>query len=98
MTGLLWQHHVGRKHHAYHTPHVVSQTGSGLAEDLIKLAGPTVVGALERGVEGVQQGRRAVQAFGGEAKRTMRELKRKAPAMAVRALAHKRGRLTTIFD
>ena len=82
----------------YHTPHVVSQVGSGLAEELIKLAGPTVVGALERGVEGVRQGRGAVQAFGGEAKKTVRDLKRKAPAMAVRMLAHKRSRLPDIFD
>ena len=81
----------------YHTPHVVSQTGSGLGEELIKLAGPTVVGALERGVEGVRQGRGAAQAFGGEAKRTMRDLKRKAPAMAVRMLAHKRSHLPDIF-
>ena len=81
----------------YHTPHVVSQTGGGLVEDLIKIAGPTVVGALDRGVQGVRQGRGAAQAFGGEAKRTMRDLKRKAPAMAVRALANKRGRLMNIL-
>ena len=35
----------------YHTP----QLGSGIVEDLIKIAGPTVVGALERGVTDVQQ-------------------------------------------
>ena len=81
----------------YHTPHVVSQTGAGLAEDLIRIAGPTVVGALDRGVQGVRQGRGAAQAFGGEAKRTLRDLKRKAPAMAVRALANKRGRLMNIL-
>ena len=34
----------------YHTP----QLGSGLAEDLIKVAGPMVVGVLQRGVEDVQ--------------------------------------------
>ena len=44
----------------YHTP----QLGSGLVEDLIKIAGPTVVGALERGVTGVQRGQRARDAFG----------------------------------
>ena len=80
----------------YHTPHIV-QTGSGLAEDLIKIAGPSIVGALDRGVKGVQQGRRAIQAFGGEAKKTLRNLKRKAPAMAVKVIANKRGRLPNIF-
>ena len=82
----------------YHTPLVVSQVGSGLAEDLIKLAGPTVVGALERGVEGVQQGQRAQDAAGREAKRALKELKRKAPEVLAHLLTNKRGRLTTIFD
>ena len=82
----------------YHTPHIVStQTGSGIAEDLIKIAGPTVVGALERGVEGVQQGRRAGRVFGREARRVAGQLKRKAPAMAARLLGNKRGRLANIF-
>ena len=76
----------------YHTP----QLGSGI-EELIKLAGPTVVGALERGVTEVQQGQRAQDVAGREAKRVVKELKRKAPAMAARLTGHKRGRLT-IFD
>ena len=77
----------------YHTP----QLGSGIVEDLIKIAGPTVVGALERGVSGVQQGKRAGKVFGREAKRVAGQLKRKAPAMAARLLGNKRGRLTNIF-
>ena len=82
----------------YHTPHLVAtQVGSGVVEDLIKLAGPTVVGALERGVEGVQRGKQAGRVFGREAKRVVGQLKRKAPAMAARLLSHKRGRLTDIF-
>ena len=81
----------------YHTPQLVPQVGSGIVEDLIKIAGPTVVGALERGVEGVQQGRRAGRVFGREAKRVVGQLKRKAPAMAARLLGNKRGRLTNIF-
>ena len=80
----------------YHTPHLV-QTGSGIAEDLIKIAGPTVVGALERGVEGVQRGQRAGPVFGREARRVVGQLKRKAPAVAARLLGNKRGRLTNIF-
>ena len=43
----------------YHTP----QLGSGMVEDLIKIAGPTVVGALERGVTDVQQGQKARRAW-----------------------------------
>ena len=62
----------------YHTPQLVPQVGAGIVEDLIKIAGPTVVGALERGVEGVQQGRRAGRVFGREAKRVVGQLKRKA--------------------
>ena len=81
----------------YHTPQLVTQVGSGIVEDLIKIAGPTVVGALERGVEGVQQGRRAGRVFGREARRVAGQLKRKAPAMAARLLSNKRGRLTNIF-
>ena len=77
----------------YHTP----QLGSGIVEDLIKIAGPTVVGALERGVTGVQQGRRARNVFGREARRVVGQLKRKAPAMAARLLGNKRARLPNIF-
>ena len=83
----------------YHTPHLVStQTGSGIAEDLIKLAGPTVVGALERGVTDVQQGKRAQDVAGREAKRVLEELKRKAPEVMASLMGHKRSRLTNIFD
>ena len=83
----------------YHTPHLVSvQTGSGIAEDLIKIAGPTVVGALERGVTDVQQGKRAQDVAGREAKRVLKELKRKAPAVLASLMGHKRSRDATIFD
>ena len=83
----------------YHTPHLVStQTGSGIAEDLIKIAGLTVVVALERGVEGVQGGKRAQDVAGREAKRVLNELKRKAPAVMASLLGHKRSRDATIFD
>ena len=77
----------------YHTP----QLGSGLAEELIKIAGPTVVGALERGVTGVQRGQKAKDVFGREAGRVVGQLKRKAPAMAARLLGNKRRRLPDIF-
>ena len=82
----------------YHTPHLVTQVGSGIAEDLIKIAGPTVVGALERGVSEVQQGKRAQDVAGPEAKRVLKELKRKAPEVLASLMGHKRSRLTNIFD
>ena len=78
----------------YHTP----QLGSGIVEDLIKIAGPTVVGALERGVTGVQRGRRAGKVFGREAKRVVKELKRKAPAVLDSLTGNKRRRAMDIFD
>ena len=77
----------------YHTP----QLGSGIVEDLIKIAGPTVVGALERGVTGVQRGKRAQDVFGREARRVVGQLKRKAPAVVARLTGNKRRRLPDIF-
>ena len=78
----------------YHTP----QLGSGIVEDLIKIAGPTVVGALERGVTDVQQGKRAKDVAGREASRVLEELKRKAPEVLDRLLSNKRSRVMDIFD
>ena len=83
----------------YHTPQLVApQMGSGIAEDLIKIAGPTVVGALERGVTDVQRGKRAQDVAGREASRVLKELKRKAPAVLASLMGHKRSRSATIFD
>ena len=78
----------------YHTP----QLGSGIVEDLIKIAGPMVVGALERGVTDVQQGKRAKDTFGREASRVVKELKRKAPDVLASLLSNKRSRVMDIFD
>ena len=52
-----------------------------MAEDLIKVAGPMVVNAVNRSVLVVKNGSTAVEAFGWEAKALQRNLKRKAPAM-----------------
>ena len=83
----------------YHTPQLVApQAGSGIAEELIKIAGPTVVGALERGVTDVQQGKRAKDVAGREASRVLKELKHKAPAVLASLLSNKRSRVSTIFD
>ena len=78
----------------YHTP----QLGSGIVEDLIKIAGPTVVGALERGVTEVQRGQRAKDVAGREAKRVVKELKHKAPEVMASLMGYKRRRVSTIFD
>ena len=71
---------IGGSISRYHTP----QVGSGMTEDLIKLAGPMVVGALHRGVERVRQGGQARTAFAEEATRLKRNLKRKALSMTAR--------------
>ena len=73
----------------YHTP----QLGNGMAEDLIKVAGPVVGGALQRGAEGVRRGKQAKDAFTQEAARL--NLKRKASA--VRQKVYKRRRVPDIF-
>ena len=63
----------------YHTPTV--QRGGALVEDLIKVAGPTIVDSMGRMVQDVQRGvtaRDAVRQRGQALKKT---LKRKAPTM-----------------
>lgn len=47
----------------YHTP-TVSQGGGGMAEDLIQVAGPVMVSALNRSVQGVKGDATALEAFG----------------------------------
>ena len=79
---------IGGSISRYHTP----QTGSGMTEDLIKVAGPLVVGALQRGVEGVRRGGKAREVFAEEATRLKRNLKRKAPAMSVRLVGNQAKR------
>ena len=65
----------------YHTPTVPGQGGGALAEDLVRIAGPSVVGALNGFVQDVAGGTRALDA----AKKRARGVKRKAPAAAQRA-------------
>ena len=40
----------------YHTPLVTTQKGKGLAEDLIKLAGPLIVQQSQAGLQDIQRG------------------------------------------
>ena len=41
----------------YHTPVVTTQEGKGLAEELIKLAGPLIVQQAEAGLQDIQGGK-----------------------------------------
>ena len=41
----------------YHTPVLTQQEGKGLAEDLIKLAGPLIVQQAQAGLQDIQRGK-----------------------------------------
>ena len=82
---------IGGSISRYHTP----QMGRGFANDLIKVAGPLVVGALQRSVKGVQQGKKAQDAFAQEATRLKGNLKRKTPHTRHFRLNQSAGRLST---
>ena len=74
----------------YHTP-VVSQGGGGLGEELVKVAGPSVVRAIQNTMQDVQRGksiRNSVATHGAQLKRN---LKRKAPSLAWEAGSHIAG-------
>ena len=66
----------------YHTPVVTSQEGKGLAEDLIKLAGPMVLQQAQAGLRDIQRGKSAAETWADRSGQLSRGLKRKAPAMA----------------
>ena len=66
----------------YHTPVVTSQDGKGLAEDLIKLAGPMILQQAQAGLRDIQQGKSAAATWADQRGQLTRGLKRKAPAMA----------------
>ena len=66
----------------YHTPVVTTQEGKGLAEDLIKLAGPLIVQQAQAGLQDIQQGMSLADTLSNRGEQIKRGLKRKAPAMA----------------
>ena len=76
----------------YHTPVVTSQKGEGLAEDLIKLAGPLILQQAQAGLQGIQQGQSVADVWGRHKGQLSRGLKRKAPAMAWTMGKHKAKR------
>ena len=65
----------------YHTPVLTSQEGRGLAEDLIKLAGPMVLQQAQAGLRDIQRGKSAADTWADRSGQLTRGLKRKAPAM-----------------
>ena len=73
----------------YHTPVLTSQTGEGLTEDLIKLAGPLVLQQAQAGLQDIQRGMSAADTWTNRSALVSRGLKRKAPAMAWTVGKHK---------
>ena len=73
----------------YHTPVLTKQEGKGLAEDLIKLAGPLIVKQAQAGLQDIQRGKSAAATWADRSAQLSRGLKRKAPAMAWTAGKHK---------
>ena len=66
----------------YHTPVVTTQEGKGLAEDLIKLAGPLIVQQAQAGLQDIEQGLSLADTLSNRGEQIKRGLKRKAPALA----------------
>ena len=47
----------------YHTPVLTHQKGKGLAEELIKLAGPLIVQQAQAGLQDIQRGKSAADTW-----------------------------------
>ena len=73
----------------YHTPVVTTQEGKGLAEELIKLAGPMMVQQAQAGLQDIQRGRSLADTWSHRGEQLTRGLKRKAPALAWTVGKHK---------
>lgn len=89
----------------YHTP-TVTQRGGGLAEDLLKVAGPAVVNAMQHTLQDVRDGKSLVDTVQDQGKQLAKNLKRKLPSMALAAGKHSarqrykkaKRRVTDIFS
>ena len=66
----------------YHTPVGTTQEGKGLAEELIKIAGPLIVQQAQAGLQDIQQGQSLADTWSNRGEQLTRGLKRKAPALA----------------
>ena len=73
----------------YHTPVVTPQEGQGLAEELIKIAGPLIVQQAQAGLRDIQRGKSAADTWADRRGQLTRGLKRKAPAMVWAGGKHK---------
>ena len=76
----------------YHTPVVTSQEGKGLAEELIKVAGPLIVQQAQAGLQDIQRGQSLADTWSNRGEQLTRGLKRKAPALAWTVGKHKAKR------
>ena len=76
----------------YHTPVVTTQEGKGLAEELIKLAGPLIVQQAQAGLQDIQRGQSVADTWANRGEQLTRELKRKASALAWTVGKHKAKR------
>ena len=76
----------------YHTPVLTQQEGKGLAEELIKLAGPLIVQQAQAGLQDIQRRKSAVDTWADRSVQLSRGLKRKAPVMAWATGKHKTKR------
>ena len=72
----------------YHTPVLTSQDGKGLAEELIKLAGPLVLQQAQAGLQDIQQGKSIAETWADRRGQLSRGLKRKAPAVVLAGGKH----------
>ena len=68
----------------YHTPVMTRQKGRGVTDDLVKIAGPMLIRELWKGVAEVKKGVPTTKALGQSLDRFSKDLKRKAPDIAVR--------------
>ena len=76
----------------YHTPVVTTQEGKGLAEELIKLAGPLIVQQAQAGLQDIQRAQSLADTYAHRGEQLTRGLKRKAPALAWTVGKHKAKR------
>ena len=73
----------------YHTPLITTQEGKGLAEELIKLAGPLIVQQAQAGLQDIQRGKSLADTWAHRGEQLTHGLKRKAPALAWTVGKHK---------
>ena len=78
----------------YHTHVVTTQEGKGLAEELIKLAGPLIVHQAQAGLQDIQQGQSLADTWSNRGEQLTHGLKHKAPALAWTVEKHQAKRTT----